>query len=110
MQTFDRQTRRFKWFYWLSVVAIALNAVPTAVLQVPVIIARGMSNGFGATWTFIHVPLSFIAWQVSLVFLYLSGRTVAIVHLREVVVLNVLYVAVLVATIGVFFVFPARFY
>ncbi|SRR6266480_2989565 len=105
-----RLNRRYKSFYWLMMTAIVLNVAPAVFLQIPILVNRGFSNPFGAAWAFVYVPLSFIFWQAGLLFLYSTGKAVIAQHLREIIVLNVLYLALLILSAWIIFLAPVRFY
>jgi len=101
---------RFRWFVWLSVVAIALVALPTIALQGPTLAIKGVSNPYWGAFAFVYMPLSFAVWQAALVFLYLSGRSTVSRKLSTVTYLLGSYVLAATAAIALFWIFPARFY
>ena len=97
-------------FKWLGLIAIALIAVPTVFLQLPLIVAKGVSNPHGAALAFIYLPASILCWQLSLVFLCRSGKDVVRQHLRSALILNAAFVVVLVVAVALFYMYPASFY
>lgn len=103
----EGQYRRFKWF---TLTAITLVVAPTIAFQLPAIVVKGASNPYCAALAFVYLPVSFLCWQISLIFLYRSGKVVARRNLRHAMILSVSYVAVLLTAVALFNVYPASFY
>jgi hypothetical protein len=92
----------------LCAAAIAVAALPPALLQGSAWVFEGFSSPYGGVLAFIHLPLSFAIWQGSLPLLCSSGREIVARKVKETAALHTLYVMALTAAVSLFFLFPAR--
>lgn len=99
---------RYRWFVRLCIAAIALIVLPAALLQGFTLAIGGFSSPFGGVVTFIYLAISFVIWQAAMVFLCLSGREIVARRVKEIAVLNALYVLAMTAAVSLFYLLPAR--
>jgi hypothetical protein len=99
---------RYRWFVRLCIAAIALIVLPAALLQGLTLAISGFGNPYRGVLTLIHLVTSFVAWQAAMVFLCLSGREIVARRVKEIALLNALYVLAMTAAVSLFYLVPAR--
>ncbi len=83
------------------VVIIISNFGLTTYLHMPAIIYRGELNSFSVLWSLFYIPINFIIWQICIgIFIYKK---------RKELVINICCALSFIYSIGIYFLFPAKF-